>query len=74
MRIRVPIHEGGGGAAERLPGVEVLYGDSVRVEVDGEGGDVSHIRVVDQGAEVHGATVQEIQDLNKWPRSEVNVK
>ncbi len=59
--------KGGGGPAERLPGVEVLYGDPVRVEVDGEGGDVSHISVVDQRAEIHGATVQEIQDLNRLP-------
>ncbi len=65
MRIRVP-DPWKGGRAESLPGVEILYGDSVRVEVDGEGRDVSHICVVHQRSEIHRATVQEIQDLNKW--------
>ena len=47
------------------PGVEILYGYPVRVEVDGEWGDVPHVRVVNQRAEVHRTTVQEIQNLKK---------
>ena len=46
-----------------LPRVEILYGYPVRVEVDGEWGDVAHVRVVHQRAEVHRTTVQEIQNL-----------